>query len=794
MSQPPTASHQPPAPDQVQTAPVGSNPTPTPTPPQFIIHNSTFIITYALPAALFLVLSVLFTWPLLLHFGDEVVASGSGDVWQHLWNIWWVKRAIVDLHTSPFYTDYLFYPTGVSLRFHALNQLGGLLSIPFQALFGLTPAFDTMVLFNLTIAGFGAYLFARYLLRLIHPEREPAMLACIAAGIAFAYSTGEASYLRLGQLELMSIQWLPYGALFLLKSVTEIKPDNRLKIKDESDVGAGGGPPNSNPPRPSLIQNLQSPLLAALFITLASQHTWYYGLYLGFFAALVGIYALVVRWGEGWAVRLLVVRQLAIAVGGFGLAVSWWALVPMIQELRATPQLAASLNTVVYNSVDLPGLFRPGPSLLWGNIATNASSWNITLVAGLLALVGLAIGWRRGRGLTLFLLLTALFFFILALGPYLKMQAGGLESVTHLGEADGPTVPLPFLLLYNTPIGGIARITSRYSIMGMLFVGLLAAIALDYLLARRGSNRWLYPTLSGLLVVLMMVEAIPAGGQPLQSTASPPFYAHLAATAPAGGSYAVMDVPTDCASCPARFMLYETVHQQKMLGGYTSRHYDYPFALETPAVRQLYGSGQLDSDEDIIDRNLAASGMAVLNSLNIRYLVLHEEAFSGNQRDKLQVVIDQIWPNTQPQRDGNLTVYTVTVPSGNPPPALELGGGWHQLEQSKQQGSYRWSNGDATVIIWTPRAMSATLSTKVYSYLDTRRLDVSLNGAKLTTVAVATTDTPLTLTLSLRAGLNRVYFHAQEGPAKAPGNDPRMIAVGFKKIVMSDKLGLRFEV
>ena len=57
----------------------------------------------------YLVVSCLLTYPLLASLSTDVI--GSGLVFQNLWNLWWVEKAVTELHSNPFYTDYLFYPT-----------------------------------------------------------------------------------------------------------------------------------------------------------------------------------------------------------------------------------------------------------------------------------------------------------------------------------------------------------------------------------------------------------------------------------------------------------------------------------------------------------------------------------------------------------------------------------------------------------------------------------------------------------------------------------------------------------
>ena len=66
-------------------------------------------------------LSVAVTWPMALHFSTEGVGSLYFDRAQNVWNLWWTKAALLDLHTNPFHTDLLLYPQGADLYFHTLN-------------------------------------------------------------------------------------------------------------------------------------------------------------------------------------------------------------------------------------------------------------------------------------------------------------------------------------------------------------------------------------------------------------------------------------------------------------------------------------------------------------------------------------------------------------------------------------------------------------------------------------------------------------------------------------------------
>ena len=81
------------------------------------------------------VTALVLTHPLARHLHDMVLEDGSFDAYQFLWNLWWVRESLLDLHQNPFVTRYLFYPQEVSLLFHTFSVSLGLLSVPLQVLF-----------------------------------------------------------------------------------------------------------------------------------------------------------------------------------------------------------------------------------------------------------------------------------------------------------------------------------------------------------------------------------------------------------------------------------------------------------------------------------------------------------------------------------------------------------------------------------------------------------------------------------------------------------------------------------
>src|SRR4051812_10940373 len=70
------------------------------------------IVVHLLAIAFYLCLAILSTWPTLLNFTTQAVGEHYADRAQPIWNIWWTKTALLDLHTNPFHTNLLYFPNG----------------------------------------------------------------------------------------------------------------------------------------------------------------------------------------------------------------------------------------------------------------------------------------------------------------------------------------------------------------------------------------------------------------------------------------------------------------------------------------------------------------------------------------------------------------------------------------------------------------------------------------------------------------------------------------------------------
>lgn len=686
-----------------------------------------------LPLAFYLLVAIVFSWPLALHLGDRVVLSESGDVWQHLWNNWWMRFSLLDLHTHPYTTPMLLHPVGANLFFHALDPMDGYLSTPFQLLFGGVASFNIIILFQLTMAGWGVYLLARYL--------TGYTAASLVAGIIYACSPLESRLLNLGQLELTSIEWLPLYILCFLKTM-------------------------NHDPRPWLWR-----ALSVAFLVILSLNTWYYLLYAVMFSALYTLYKL---WQERKEWRQAWPRTVALAVGVMAVygVLILPVLLPTLREAGSSGASQQRLN-VIYNSTTLKGLFTTGPSALWGLFGSGDNPefrgnflGFFTLGLGLLGLItGFRKNWVWG--------VIGLVFLVLAFGLVFHFSFDPNWTVQTVESG----IPMPGDLMYKLPFGNIARVPLRYTLVTTLCLAILAAYGLGWLIKKiqtRWQNRpelnWALPVLAGLLIFL---EFFP-GPRPTADAAVPAFYQQIAKEGN-WNDFAVLESPDSSnASIISKAMYYQTVQQHPMVGGYLSREPDYPFQTY-PGIRELL---QLDFcptarqclyGRDILDRASLRNTLGVLEFYKIRYVIVHTNLLKTddirfNANEVLQAVFGK---DAKPYyQDSEITVWKAPafIESGSPPDATkilpQLAEGWDN-RQDTPNGPVRAIGTQARLELFNPYQQPVTVKLRVNSAQATKspaKLTPSLNGQALAEQTIDTTLKPLELSLTLKPGLNDVIF------------------------------------
>ncbi|MBC8443449.1 hypothetical protein H8D79_01845, partial [PVC group bacterium] len=93
-------------------------------------------------AGLVLALTIMVTWPGLPRFGTHYLCDPTGDAYLGLWSMWHWNRAVESLQ-SPYWTDMLFHPTGMSLLYNCYSVVDMLLiAIPLTRIAGMTIAYN----------------------------------------------------------------------------------------------------------------------------------------------------------------------------------------------------------------------------------------------------------------------------------------------------------------------------------------------------------------------------------------------------------------------------------------------------------------------------------------------------------------------------------------------------------------------------------------------------------------------------------------------------------------------------
>jgi hypothetical protein len=561
----------------------------------------------------FLLLTLLLTYPITVHFASEI--PFGGDAWQHIWNLWWIRHAVLDLHTSPYFSNLIFYPDGANLYFHTLALTAGLTGIPLQALgLNLLETYNLIMMSTFVLAGYSAFLLCHYLTRNVW--------ASFVGGFVFSFSPYHFAHL-IGHMNLASLQWIPFYVLLLLRAI------------DEPGTGHG-----------RRWAGLVLAAGAGVLLAVNTYTDWLYGIFLALFTGLLIAWRVLVpgerralaRSGVGWlegglrvTVALLVYVSLVSPV-----------LLPTLREAQKGYAQQPPEETLVY-SADLvqafvPSAFHP----LWGKLVTeqahinNPSEQVLFLGFATLGLAALAVWRLRRERQVLFWAFAALSAWALSLGPVLQVL--GRSRFT----AFGVTIPLPYLLLYKLPLLNIMRTPARLTVLTMLALAVLVAFGLDYL-SRSGLTRSedagrvrrsiaSLRNRSGVLLLglplLIAFEYLTVPFPTVPPGWGVPIYARIAQEP---GRFALLELPLRPFG---DYMAYQTVHGKPIVGGYLSRQPPYPTLERTPALRYLVNSTGVD---DPLKASVAGgAGVSALRNLGIKYVIIRWWAFSPEEKAAMQ--------------------------------------------------------------------------------------------------------------------------------------------------------------
>ena len=562
----------------------------------------------------FTVLTLLMTWPLITKI-NAVYAGNNEDLWTFQWDNWWTRYALQHGENILF-TPVQFYPIGVSLAAHSLSFYNSLLWIPLAALLGDIAGYNVTVLLTFILSGYTMYKLVEYLLgsvnrgsanRLISDQetaspipdpRSP--IPALIAGILFAFAPYHFSQ-SLGHVSLASVQWFPLLTLFILKATREPARRNLVWIG-----------------------------LTTLLITATRLQFLVLGGAVFALFVLVDWLALRREWVRGAWLRL-------IAGAALGLVLSLPIVLPAAQlftQATSPDELIADEQT--WGQTDLAAYFVPMTyhpifgsivQRLYDNFVKNRA-WMpyLGIVPLLLAVWGALRAKRRAWPWVI----SGLFCFIMALGPFLRVNGVELTNI-----------PLPYALIGDRFPLNVLRSPDRYNLMLALALAPLAAWGVQDVLARvkaragrtplrfaAGANhsgvggmdtrprRAVY-VVGGVIGAIILFEYLGVPYPTIDPLPTSPFQQQLAQDS---ANYAVLDIPLD-RSDTKNYLYYQTLHGKSTVQGRVARVPAEAYALFKRIP--LLSAWQ----KDILAKRPPDLGsqLKLLADQNVRYIILHKD-------------------------------------------------------------------------------------------------------------------------------------------------------------------------
>jgi hypothetical protein len=553
--------------------------------------------------AFFVLVTALFTYPLLLHLGDSIPGAPALDAFDQWYEVWWLKHSLFEQGISPTFNPDIFYPYGYPMLAARHNALANsILTLPLSLAAGATVAYNLVSLATFVLSALGAYLLAFY-----HTRRRT---AGVVAGIVFAFCQYRIFALNTGHFPPLGTQWFPFLFLYLEKT---------MRVRQKAAA-----------------------VMSALFYSLSALASLYYVP----MAGIVVVLYVLVR-ARPWRAYWISPRfwYCIVTFGATVLVLCGPLLYPTLQlhlsgryapiPIQGTWISASPLDFLV------PNVFHPlfGKYVL-PHYVRNSHGNFVSL--GVIPLVLMVIGlWRnRARFASVYKWLVVLSI-LLAMGPVL--QLGGrpvylavpslvekaftlamtfmskrlaLNATTFYWELwvkDAIYIPLPNMLLYwFVPFFNLANYVSRFGVFAAMATAVLAGAGAARLIdAMRGDrfSNWHRPALTALLVGLLLFELFPAplpfGLSALRPQSADEWLAKQE------GDFAVMKYPLAMALLGTAHWS-TVIHGKKIVYGYGS------FVPRT-----------FTDNLELLTQFPAARSLSLLRQWGVRYVLVYPLAYGG---------------------------------------------------------------------------------------------------------------------------------------------------------------------
>jgi hypothetical protein len=530
---------------------------------------------------LFLIATIIMTYPVAFRLGGNWVASRDVDTYMKLWDQWWFSRAF-SLGLPIHHTTDLFFPIGLDFTYHSICWSATVLMWIVTPIFGSIGAYNFNILFAVFSTAYGGYL----LIRSITQHRSAAWLG----GAAYSFIPYHIQHTG-GHPDLVQLAAIPIGVWLFTRAIQK--------------------------------HSFFNAIIAAVMIGLVA----FTGLYLIIFAfiTLIPIFIYLAlegqRWRTSgfWKMAIIFGVACAIFVGPrvLPLVQSSDALADAIEGKYSANTLQTDLLAFVIPSRFNP-IFKPVVEPIANRFEMNRK-WPAYL--GVIAIVmwGSALTWKKNRKLTWTWALLGLFFAVMALGPVLRFNGKIYDDVK---------LPLAYLEWFP-PIRAVAR-PDYFMLALILPLAVVTGIGFDrWLIALKDHRR--AKIIFTIGVAAFMLFEYWDGVYPGFDTTPNPFYTQLASES---DKFAVIDLPMGRFN--SKEYIYDQItHQRPIVEGLIGRTPPeaYTYIDNNLLLSHWQDGTPLDCNE--IDAATFKQSIDQLAADNFRYVIAHHtdgtvpDAFAG---------------------------------------------------------------------------------------------------------------------------------------------------------------------
>ena len=398
----------------------------------------------------FLAAGIAVNWTRAAYLTGHVLPTGR-DAGLFVWDYWWVARSVIHL-SNPWSSHYLAAPVGVPLGFHVLMPLPGVLMTPVTLTLGPTFTYNLLSAAAPGLMCYTMYRAARLWV--------PSQTGAIAAGAFYGLST------MMTWNSWFEIQ-LALGAIFLpLALEAAVRLGRRPGWRPAVFLGVVLGT--------LLLTDLESSIMTGI-VVVAALLPW--------------LVRSAARGGEPAWVKL----RLAGLAAAVTAVVASPQLIAMAQQAIAgdasVPQGALAAD-YAHSGAAVQQIFAPSPRVGAFGLKSLASyyyssgphsatfvAYGVVLTA--LALLGLAVSWRRrsGRLLGLFWLGATW----LAMGTGIFIGVHRYVPFPRVLQGERLSMIMPYTWLVRIALFSSFREADRFTELGLVAAALLAAAAVNWL-------------------------------------------------------------------------------------------------------------------------------------------------------------------------------------------------------------------------------------------------------------------------------------------------------------------------